>query len=51
MTLFFVACAVCGLTGTQDNWQAYRSMTVMMSGLPLAMIGGLAFWFYRRYKH
>lgn len=44
------ACAVCGLAGTQDNYQAYRSMTWMMSGLPLAMIGGVFYWLYRNIK-
>jgi uncharacterized membrane protein len=42
------ACAVCGLAGTQENWRAYRAMTWMMSGLPLAMIAGVGFWIYRR---
>jgi hypothetical protein len=44
------ACAVCGLTGTRDNGLAYLAMTVVMSGLPLAMIGGVVFWVYRRTK-
>jgi hypothetical protein len=44
------ACAVCGLTGTRDNGFAYLAMTVVMSGLPLAMIGGVVFWVYRRTK-
>jgi hypothetical protein len=42
------ACAVCGLGGTRDNWLAYFTMTWVMSGLPVAMIAGLAFWVYRR---
>ena len=42
------ACAVCGLSGTQDNAFAYVVMTWVLSGLPLAMIGGVAFWVYRR---
>lgn len=45
-----LACAVCGLAGTQDNYQAYRSMTWMMSGLPLVMIGGVFYWLYRNTK-
>lgn len=44
------ACAVCGLNGTRDNGLAYLAMTVVMSGLPLAMIGGVVFWVYRRSK-
>ena len=44
------ACPVCGLNGTQDNWGAYRAMTVMLSALPLGMIGGLAFYIYKRSK-
>ena len=44
------ACAVCGLSGTRDSWLAYLVMTLVMSALPLVMIGGVAFWVYRRSK-
>ncbi len=43
-----LACPVCGLAGTQDNWGAYRAMTVMLSALPLGMIGGLVFYLYKK---
>ena len=48
MLAMFVACAVCGLAGTQENSLAYFAMTWLLSGLPLAMIGGVGFWVYRR---
>jgi nitric oxide reductase large subunit len=45
-----LACPVCGLGGTQDNWMAYGAMSVILSVLPLGMIGSLAFWAYRKYR-
>jgi hypothetical protein len=44
------ACPVCGLAGTQDNWAAYGSMSVMLSILPLGMIGGIGYWVIRKYR-
>jgi hypothetical protein len=43
-----VACAVCGLMGTGENGWAYFAGTVMLSFLPLAMIGGVSWWVWRR---
>jgi hypothetical protein len=43
-----LACPVCGTTGPTDNGGAYVAMTVVLSGLPLAMIGGVVFWVARR---
>ena len=43
-----LACAVCGLSGTADNSLAYLVMTIVMSALPLVMIGGVSWWVYRR---
>jgi len=43
-----MACPVCGLAGTADTWTSYLSMTVMLSTVPLTMIGGIAFWVSRR---
>ena len=43
-----LACAVCGLVGTADNGFAYLVMTIVMSVLPLVMIGGVSWWVYRR---
>ncbi len=42
------ACAVCGTSGIENNSWAYFAMTMVLSGLPLAMIGGVVFWVYRR---
>ncbi|MFN7142790.1 MAG: hypothetical protein ACK4YP_03370 [Myxococcota bacterium] len=41
------ACPVCGAPGA-TNGHAYVAMTVMLSLLPLAFIGGVAYWVYRR---
>ena len=46
-----LACAVCGLMGTGENGWAYLAMTVVMSALPLMMIGGVSWWVYRRIKN
>jgi len=43
------ACPVCG-PGTQDAAWAYLGMTVVLSGLPLLMIGGVGYWVYRRHR-
>jgi hypothetical protein len=43
-----LACAVCGLAGPGDNGLAYLVMTIIMSALPLVMIGGVGWWLYRR---
>ena len=45
-----LACPVCGLAGTQDNWAAYGAMSVILSVLPLGMIGGIIFWAVKRYR-
>ena len=42
------ACPVCGLAGSGETNGAYFVMTIIMSGLPLVMIGGVVFWIYRR---
>ena len=43
-----LACAVCGTSGPTDNSWAYFAMTMVLSGLPLCMIGGVVFWVSRR---
>jgi len=43
-----LACAVCGTSGIENNSWAYFAMTMVLSGLPLGMIGGVVFWVYRR---
>lgn len=43
-----LACAVCGTTGPGNNSWAYFAMTMVLSGLPLGMIGGVVYWVYRR---
>lgn len=42
------ACPVCGTAGANDNGWAYFAMTIVLSGLPLGMIGGVVFWVARR---
>jgi hypothetical protein len=42
------ACPVCG-PGTENTAWAYLGMTVVLSGLPLLMIGGVGYWIYRRH--
>lgn len=43
-----LACPVCGTAGANDNGWAYFAMTIVLSGLPLGMIGGVVFWVARR---
>lgn len=43
-----LACAVCGTSGMENNSWAYFAMTMVLSGLPIAMVGGVVFWAYRR---
>ena len=45
------ACPVCGVAGTRDKWQAYLSMSVMLSVVPLGFIGGIATWIYFKSKN
>lgn len=41
------ACPVCGVGQPETEW-AYIAMTVVLSLLPLAMMGGLIMYLYRR---
>ena len=43
------ACAVCG-AATENNQMAFLAMTLFMSLMPLAAIGGIAWWVWRRTK-
>ena len=43
-----LACPVCGTSGTDNNAWAYGAMTVVLSVLPLGMIGGVVYWVSRR---
>ncbi|MCC7042358.1 MAG: hypothetical protein IT183_00710 [Acidobacteria bacterium] len=43
-----LACPVCGTAGPNDNGWAYFAMTIVLSGLPLGMIGGVVYWVHRR---
>jgi hypothetical protein len=43
------ACPVCMLADPKTAG-TYLSMTLMMSALPLAMLGGLIYWLKRRYS-
>jgi hypothetical protein len=42
------ACPVCAAGSTEENQGACLAMTVLLSGLPLGMIGGLVVWLARR---
>lgn len=42
------ACPVCGAEGAARNRAAFLGTTILLSLLPLAMIGGGAWWFLRR---
>jgi hypothetical protein len=42
------ACPVCGLAGSEDANGAYLAITLVLSALPLAMIGGVVVWIRRR---
>ena len=43
------ACPACIVTDPK-NANTYLGMTLMMSILPLGMLGGLIYWFWRRYS-
>jgi Na+/melibiose symporter-like transporter len=45
-----LACPVCGLAGPGNNGWAYLAMTLMLSALPVGILGGVLFWVYRRTK-
>lgn len=42
-----LACPVCGAGGNEENGAVYLAMSAVLSGLPLAMIGGIVFWLRR----
>lgn len=43
------ACAVC-FVGKGGASSIYLGTTIILSLLPLGMVGGVVFWLYRRYK-
>ncbi len=43
------ACAACA-AGDPKTAGTYLSMTLIMSALPLIMIGGLGYWLWRRHS-
>jgi len=43
------ACSVCLGNGTADNRIEFILTTAFMTFLPLGLIGGLVYWFRRRY--
>ncbi len=49
MSALFLACSVCG-AGQEGTETSYVVMTLIVSFLPLAMIGGVAFWLWRAAK-
>jgi len=44
-----LACPACMVTDPK-NASTYLGMTLLMSALPLALIGGLAWWLWKRYS-
>lgn len=49
MGALLLACSVCG-AGQEGTETSYVVMTLIVSFLPLAMIGGVAFWLWRAIK-
>ena len=47
---FLYACAVC-FSSTGKSIYAYYITTAAMTAIPLLLVGGLAFWFYRIFKN
>lgn len=45
-----LACSVCVGTGNADTTMAYRLMTAFMTLTPMAIVGGVIYWIWRRYK-
>jgi hypothetical protein len=43
------ACSACALADPKNS-KTYLDMTLFMSALPLLMVGGLAYWLWRRYS-
>ena len=43
-----LACPVCGAGGNEDNAWAYTVMSVVLTVLPLGMIGGVVYWVAQR---
>jgi hypothetical protein len=43
------ACAACA-AGDPKTAGTYLSMTLMMSALPLLLVGGLGYWLWRRHS-
>jgi hypothetical protein len=43
------ACSACILADPKTSG-TYLKMTLMMSALPLSLLGGLAYWLWRRYS-
>jgi len=47
--VYISACSVC-FVGKEGTMEAYYGTAIVLSLLPLLMVGGLAFWVFRRYK-
>lgn len=45
-----LACSVC-FTAKEETLNAYYGTAIMLSILPVAMVGGLVFWVRHRYKN
>jgi len=44
-----LACSAC-MAGDPKTAGTYLSMTLMMSALPLVLVGGLGYWLWRRHS-
>lgn len=46
---YIFACSVC-FVGKEGTMIAYYGTAIVLSLLPITMVGGLAFWVFRRYQ-
>jgi len=45
-----LACSVCVGAGSADTQNAYRAMTAFMTFTPIAIVGSVIYWIWRRFK-
>ena len=50
MSEILLACSVCGQAATEDSQLAYQVMSIIMSLLPLGLIGGVLGWVVMRVR-
>ena len=44
------ACSSCFASNTPEQMQSYVQITILLTVLPLTLIGGLVFWVYKNNK-